>query len=183
VTETARKAVSKDATARHLVILGPMGAGKTTIGTIVARRLDWPFVDSDRAIEMRHGRTGSDIAGLEGVARLHQVEADILDDAMSSTPPSVIAAAASVADNSLLLDRMASSRVVVVLLTGEAATLAERARRSSHRRHIGQEEAVSLADRRRKALEPVALATIDVTTCAPQEAAQRIERLVRPLLG
>lgn len=38
-----------------VVLIGPMGAGKTSIGKKLSRRLDVPFVDSDRLIVGRHG--------------------------------------------------------------------------------------------------------------------------------
>jgi len=38
-----------------VVLIGPMGAGKTSIGKKLSRRLDVPFVDSDRLVVRRHG--------------------------------------------------------------------------------------------------------------------------------
>ena len=39
-----------------MTIVGYMGSGKTTIGRSLARKLDWEFVDLDRAIEKDAGR-------------------------------------------------------------------------------------------------------------------------------
>ena len=44
-----------------LVLVGLPGVGKSTIGAAVAERLGWPFVDLDREIERRAGRTVSEI--------------------------------------------------------------------------------------------------------------------------
>jgi shikimate kinase len=46
---------SPEPRARSLVLVGPMGAGKTSIGKRVARRLGRPFVDTDKAIAAEHG--------------------------------------------------------------------------------------------------------------------------------
>jgi shikimate kinase len=44
-----------------LVLVGPPGAGKTTVGSLVAARLAVPFLDTDQAIETTAGKTVADI--------------------------------------------------------------------------------------------------------------------------
>jgi 3-dehydroquinate synthase/shikimate kinase/3-dehydroquinate synthase len=56
------------------VLVGFMGAGKTTVGRIVAERLGQPFVDSDVLIEQRLGRSIRDIFVTEGETYFRELE-------------------------------------------------------------------------------------------------------------
>jgi len=51
---------------RSLLLTGPMGAGKTRVGRLLARRLDWPFVDTDERIEAASGMGIPEIFAREG---------------------------------------------------------------------------------------------------------------------
>ncbi|MFS2080192.1 bifunctional shikimate kinase/3-dehydroquinate synthase AroKB [Telluria sp. Tellsp131] len=55
-----------------------MGAGKTTIGRLLARRLDMTFIDSDHEIEARTGATIPWIFEIEGEASFRRREADVI---------------------------------------------------------------------------------------------------------
>jgi shikimate kinase len=59
-----------------VVLVGFMGAGKTTVGRIMAQRLGLPFVDSDVLIEQREGRAIRDIFSTEGEPWFRQLEHD-----------------------------------------------------------------------------------------------------------
>lgn len=50
----------------NLALVGPMGAGKSTIGRLLARELCWAFKDSDREVEERTGASIPLIFDLEG---------------------------------------------------------------------------------------------------------------------
>ena len=68
---------------RNIILVGLMGAGKTTIGRLLAKHLDRPFIDSDHEIEARTGVRVPVIFEVEGEdgfrARESQVIADILE--------------------------------------------------------------------------------------------------------
>lgn len=80
----------------HLVLVGMMGTGKTTLGRKLAARLDRPFWDSDAEIEQRTGHTVREIFEADGEAAFRRLEADALSDAVASPVPAVIAAAGGV---------------------------------------------------------------------------------------
>jgi 3-dehydroquinate synthetase len=81
--------VAANALDRHLVLVGFMGVGKSTIGAEVARRLGRPFVDVDAEIEQAHGPI-EEIFSARGEAAFRELEARQLAEARRE-PPSVIA--------------------------------------------------------------------------------------------
>ncbi len=119
---------------RHLVLVGSMGAGKTTIGTLLAERIGRPFIDSDPQLLALTGQSGREVAAAEGVERLHHLESDALREALSSRRPAVIAAAASIADDEEALSAVKRSGALVVMLEADPDTLAARALTGDHRR-------------------------------------------------
>lgn len=64
----------------NIFFVGLMGAGKTTVGRAVARRLDRPFFDSDHEIEARTGARVPVIFELEGEAGFREREAQVIAD-------------------------------------------------------------------------------------------------------
>jgi shikimate kinase len=52
-----------------------MGAGKTTVGELLARRLGWRFVDTDRVVEARAGMTVGEVFERRGEAAFRETEA------------------------------------------------------------------------------------------------------------
>jgi shikimate kinase len=58
----------------RVVLVGFMGAGKSTVGPLVARRLGWEFVDLDDEIEAATGRTAAEIFATDGEAAFRAAE-------------------------------------------------------------------------------------------------------------
>ncbi len=75
---------------RHLALIGFMGAGKTTLGEEVARRLGRPFRDLDREIEAEEGPI-ADIFARRGEAAFRELEATRLEQLLASADPMVVA--------------------------------------------------------------------------------------------
>ena len=76
--------------APHLILVGPMGAGKTSIGRRLAERLGLPFTDMDTAIEAHAGTKVTTIFDLEGEAGFRAREREMLAEVLHS-PAGVIA--------------------------------------------------------------------------------------------
>ena len=80
---------------RHVVFIGAMGAGKTTIGRPVAGALGRPFLDNDALLEASTGESAAQLSDRDGIDALHRAEAAIVVDALRGDVPAVITAAAS----------------------------------------------------------------------------------------
>lgn len=65
------------------VLIGPPGAGKSTVGRLLADRLGVPFTDSDTIVESQQGRAISDIFLSDGEAAFRVMERDAVASALA----------------------------------------------------------------------------------------------------
>lgn len=75
----------------NIILIGPMGAGKTTIGKKLAQHLKRPFIDIDEVIENRLGVSITTIFDTEGETMFRQRELSILTDILDENQQAVIA--------------------------------------------------------------------------------------------
>jgi len=110
---------------RHLVLIGLMGAGKTTVGRECARRLERTFVDTDDLITATARMTVDEIFATAGEAEFRRLEHDVVADVCASPEPLVVACGGGA-----VLDpenrRALRAAGVVVWLRAPARTLARR---------------------------------------------------------
>lgn len=111
-----------------------MGAGKTTVGAEVARRLGRPFLDVDRMVEETHGPIWQ-LFEKEGEAAFRELEASFVRDVCSRSEPAVVAVGGGAVETRELIEELDS---LVVLLDVGVETAWERVRGS--RRPLAQDE-------------------------------------------
>ena len=128
--------MARNALDRHIVLVGFMGAGKSTIGAKVAERLGRPFVDVDAEVERDQGAI-EEIFATRGEMVFRGYEARYLEEACRRTPPAVIAVGAGAVETRDALAAMASAFAVYVEVDVDTAW--ERARGTG--RPLAQEEA------------------------------------------
>jgi shikimate kinase len=162
---------------RPVVLLGLMGAGKTSVGRRLAAILGRPFYDSDDELLARYGSTAAEQYLALGSAVLHFREAQLLHDALVTDPPPVVAAAASVIDAPAARAELAQA--YVVWLYAPAAVLASRVARSptSHRPQFDTNLVAQFRNqyaRRRSQFQQLADLTVDVTRRSPRQTAALI---------
>jgi len=154
-----------------------MGAGKTSVGRLLAERLDRPFRDSDDWLGRATGRTAAEIEAAGGADALHPLESRALLEALGDPTPSVIAAAASVVDDPTAVEGLRRPGTVVVWLRADPATLVARAVTSGHRPWHGSAPLDHLRERdarRDPARASLAAIVVDVTDLGPAAAVDRI---------
>lgn len=160
----------------HIVIVGAMGSGKTTLATALSDSLGRELMDSDVSIEALTGRTGRQIAEEAGVDALHDLERRVLLDALASPFPVVVAAAASVIEDPAV--RAILDETFTVWVTADAGILARRSGQGSHRRSVAPSEDLA---RRGPLFEQVADVVIDTGTLSPEEGVERVEEAMSRL--
>jgi shikimate kinase len=81
-----------DARPRHVVLVGLMGAGKSTVGARCAERMGRAFVDTDAVVESIAGAPVADLFAHDGEAAFRELERSAVADACAAPVPIVIAA-------------------------------------------------------------------------------------------
>jgi shikimate kinase len=160
---------------RHLVLVGPMGAGKTRIGTLLSGATGLPLVDNDRVLTATEGENAAELARERGVDALHDRECRQLLTALATPEPSIVGAAASTVENPSC--RAALGGHFVAWLRAAPETVAQRLDEATHRRDLGPDPVATLralADRRDPLYAAVADVVVDVDAVTPTEACRII---------
>jgi shikimate kinase len=100
-----------------------MGAGKTTIGRVLARRTGWPFLDNDALVRELTGREPKAIDAEDGEDALHAAEIVALRAALDRPGPAVIAVAGAIVDDPDATADVRASGAHVVWLRARPETL------------------------------------------------------------
>lgn len=123
--------------AKHLILVGLPGAGKTTVGPLVARELGIPFVDIDPLIEERFGAPVGEIFAAQGEAAFRELEGDLVVQALQAAAPQVIAPGGGWAAQPGNLEVVAGGALTVYLVTAPE-TASARTGSSGHRPLLDQ---------------------------------------------
>lgn len=111
-------AAPTSARGRRLALVGLRGAGKSTLGAMLAERLGCPFVELDKIIEQDHGAPVATLFDVYGHATFRRYERDALTRVVASHPAAVISTAGGlVADSATLAQLLAQTHVVWVKAT------------------------------------------------------------------
>nr|WP_081475714.1 shikimate kinase [Microbulbifer agarilyticus] len=159
-----------------IFLVGPMGAGKSTIGKLLAAQLGLPFADSDKVLE---DRTGADIPWIfdvEGEAGFRRRESEVLRD-LCNGEVQVIATGGGIVlkpENRELLKHGG----FIVYLRASLDQLVERTSKNSNRPLLQVEDPraklAEILEQRGAFYAEVADLVCDTDYCTPKQAAQLV---------
>lgn len=116
---------------RNIILAGFMGSGKTTVGRILAGRLGWTLLDTDRMIEERAGRSIEQIFAEEGEARFREMECEVARSLDRLEKRVIATGGGFVVPAENLKAALAAGRVVLLMASPEE--IWHRVGRSRHR--------------------------------------------------
>jgi shikimate dehydrogenase len=163
---------------RRIVLFGYRGTGKTGIGTILARGLNVPFLDTDSLIEQQSGRTIPDIFREDGEERFRGRERDAI--ATLPARDCVIGTGGGAVMDPVNMEHLRAGSVCV-LLTADIATIERRLLRAPRPPLTSlspAEEIKEMIARRRRQYAASADFCVDTSRTSPEEAADRILSLL-----
>jgi 3-dehydroquinate dehydratase type I len=154
-----------------VVLVGFMGAGKTTVGRMMAERLGQPFVDSDVLIEQRLGREIRDIFRTEGEPYFRQLEHDTVAGLVRG-PGAVIALGGGAVEDPRTRAVLRNARVVYLRVSYDEALA--RVKSDEFRPMLHRPDLDEVYKRRLSAYEDISVLTVDTDGRRPDAVALEV---------
>ncbi len=160
--------------ARNVFLVGMMGAGKTTAGRMLARRLKRTFLDSDQEIERRCGVKVPVIFEIEGEAGFRQREAAVIaeltarEDVVLATGGGAVLAEAN--------RRHLAARGTVIYLHAPPPALYERVRQDRNRPLLATGDPLARLHELYAVRDPLYREIADVVVDTGRQSAQTLAR-------
>ena len=167
--------------APRVILIGPMGSGKTTIGQLIAKRLDIAFRDTDQVVEEETGRTVSDIFLEDGEDAFRLLEKGVLrNELLSDGTVLALGGGAPISTDAQSALRAIASPVVYLDIS--LATVAPRIGFNRDRPlllHNPRGQWQTLMEARRPIYESIADTVIDVNTKSETEIVDEILEVLK----
>jgi shikimate kinase / 3-dehydroquinate synthase len=154
-----------------VVLVGFMGAGKTTVGHIIAERLGQPFVDSDVLIEQRAGRDIRDIFVTEGEAYFRELEHATVADLVRGRD-AVVSLGGGAVEDPRTREVLRDARVVYLRVSYDEAL--SRVQADEYRPMLRRPDIAEVYKRRLPAYEDVSALIIDTDGRPPDAIAREV---------
>ena len=160
----------------NIFLVGPMGAGKSTIGRLLAKTLGLRFLDSDKEIEQRTGASIPMIFEYEGEAGFRKREGEIMATLTAMSPIVLATGGGSVIlpENQQLL----SQRGFVVYLQCAVDKQFERTHKDSNRPLLNTDNPRARLEELFKARDPLYQAVADFSIDTGQHSSRSAVRQI-----
>ena len=159
----------------RVVLIGMMGAGKSTVGLALSQLTGWPYVDNDEVVEQITGLPTRDVLNSQGEQAMRSAESAAVDRVLATEPPVIAGAAAGI-----VLDQEACARLhagaFVVYLRARVETLEERVR-GTYRPWLGNDPGTALRTLytgREPFYKQLAHLVVEVDDMTPEAVAKQI---------
>ena len=148
---------------RSIVLVGLMGAGKTSVGRRLAQRLDLPFADADAEIERAAGKTIPEIFSDHGETEFRNGEKRVIARLLDSGPQILATGGGAFMDKETR-DNIAE-RALSIWLNADVDLLLKRVKRRSNRPLLAQGDPKETLNRLIEERYPIyAMADIEVVS-------------------
>jgi len=154
-----------------IVLVGFMGAGKTTVGRLLAAKLGLPFADSDPAIEDRAGKPIRQIFADDGEPAFRALEHQVIAGLLAG-PDTVLALGGGAAEHPATRALLAS--VPVAYLRVGYAEAMSRVGGDKGRPMLARPDVTEVYERRQAVYAEVATIIVDTDGRAPEDIALAI---------
>jgi len=161
----------------RIYLIGFMGAGKTTVGRRLAKKLGWKFIDLDREIERREGRRIAKIFRDKGEPYFRSLEQRCLRD-IASSPRSVIALGGGTFIDPTNRE-VAEKSGLTVWLKVSFRTVADRVKIDGTRPKFGNEDQAEHLYQSREPYYALARLHVSTDTNSPESVANEIIGVIR----
>jgi len=152
-----------------IVLVGFMGAGKTTVGRLLAAKLAVPFSDSDHVIEARAGKPVRQIFADDGEPAFRQLEHDVIADLLAKNEDIVLALGGGAAVHEGTRANLAHSKVPVVYLKVSYAEALRRVGGDRDRPMLARPDVAQVYAERDPRYALAATVTVDADDKTPEE--------------
>lgn len=160
---------------KNIFLVGFMGAGKTTVGRILARRLGWRYCDADKVIETVAGKPVTEIFSAHGEEHFRQLESETLSN-LSRKERQVVATGGGAVMREENMRAMKGGGVTVYL-KAPVSVIWERIKDSKTRPLLNVDNPLQAATEllgKRITFYEAADVTVDTESLTPEEAAEEI---------
>jgi XRE family transcriptional regulator, aerobic/anaerobic benzoate catabolism transcriptional regulator len=188
----ARDILAGSSTATHrrssfagVALIGLRGAGKSTLGKILAKKIGWSFVELNKEIERQNGLSVAEIIALYGQEGFRRMEQTALEQLLTRKEPMVLATGGGIVSEPLTFELILKS-FYTIWLKAEPEEHMARVRRQGDLRPMADDRS-AMAELRnillsREPLYARASAVVDTARLSVDDAATRLIEAVAPVL-